>query len=236
MASKVKIKVPEALQREWFGDTFISEDLTANGAIAYSTDTTGNCGVGWIRYVTGQVDLPQLTPEQAKKVPSGCLKAVRARGWDGEPTKTVYVPANLARSAEAVAARLKMMDDLYAALVKEVNTHSNLKYRAGILLSDNVHGRDRDRTMAKTSYFVDYLIRSGEFVVATPMAVNPVHSTRTDFTVIQTWYWSPASVLRYSTPRGLRVYGRVKLPSHAAFMKAWPDMPDDVKEDLVNGR
>lgn len=215
-------------KRAEFGVDF-PDKMVMQVSASYDTgDFNGNCGFGSIRNVSGNI-LPFTIPDAVLKIlPEKFDKLVYA-DW-GLPGKS-YNPKGggyLYRLAEHLA---------YKKIVSEIDIDDDQwgRRKAGYMLSDNVIRDSIDQNGIKTSNFMKWCVKNRVGVVyAMPMAVNPVHKIRTDFSIVQAFYWIPPKSIRYNTPdRPIKTSGHRKLPKLAQFNDEWKaHMPRVVKQEL----
>lgn len=194
---------------------------------------TNNCGLGSIQSISGFVCAPLVLATDVAALPEkGRLRFVGSWEHDGKGNQMRQLGDF---SQDSPIARM-MVNKCYESILQAAYAASDMNpSKAGYMLSDNVIRNLVDQDKIKTANFIRWLIKNRHGVVyAMPMAVNPVHRSPGDFSLVQAFYWIPPNALMYNTPdRPIRTRGITRLPGKAKFLEQWQDrMPAEVKQGV----
>ena len=208
--------------------------IEARATLNYAINSfTNNCGLGAIQSISGYVAAPLVLASRVPDLP----EKVRMRfvgSWEHDGKGNAMRQLGDFKQDSPIARM--MVDKCYQSILEAAYaTPSANPSKAGYMLSDNVIRDAIDQEKIKTANFIRWLIKNRHGVVyAMPMAVNPVHKSAMDFSLVQAFYWIPPNALMYNTPdRPIRTRGITRLPGKAKFLEQWQDrMPEVVRQDV----
>ena len=196
----------EVLGNDTAEQYFGNKTISATHQMNFQSQSIGNCGLLCISNLFCQYYVnPDYWYTAVKGVPEEVKRKVLSDWGDPKSWKGVsaYSQASNYFTKNYVEVEVDF-EKLKKAILKgspahcilmsdSINKHSPLR-SSGIVL--------REKNVVSTASFCEWLVKNKDgYIVQSPISVNEIHRTKTDFSLIRVWIWYPEGRLAFKPNR-----------------------------------